>query len=188
MSMNPGNEQQSPARNQPDPPEGKIVTPEQGEIVFRVESLDAPPPLPIDYATPEPGQHPVRIVLQIAGVVFALLLVAALVVFLRPISARPNAPRITAAKTDVANFQVALDAFEIDTNRLPTQAEGLQALVLQPSSAAGWHGPYVKMVPTDPWGKPYNYIIPGKHNPKRFDLWSNGPDSKSGTRDDIGNW
>ena len=40
----------------------------------------------------------------------------------------------------------------------------------------------------DPWGNPYIYYYPGKHNPDSYDLLSAGPDGKEGTDDDIGNW
>jgi general secretion pathway protein G len=41
--------------------------------------------------------------------------------------------------------------------------------------------------PPDPWGKDYQYIMPGKHNTTGFDLFSFGNDGvESG--DDIGNW
>ena len=35
---------------------------------------------------------------------------------------------------------------------------------------------------------PYNYVVPGKHNPTGYDLYSSGPDRTPGTDDDIGNW
>ena len=28
----------------------------------------------------------------------------------------------------------------------------------------------------DPWSKPFHYLMPGKHNPDKYDLWSGGPD------------
>ena len=40
----------------------------------------------------------------------------------------------------------------------------------------------------DPWGKDYQYTVPGTHNPKNFDLFSPGPDGLPNTTDDIGNW
>jgi hypothetical protein len=36
----------------------------------------------------------------------------------------------------------------------------------------------------DPWGKPYHYLFPGKHNPNKYDLWSGGPDGTA----EFGNW
>ena len=41
---------------------------------------------------------------------------------------RSEHARITAARADIANLEVALDAFEVDTGRYPTTEEGLAAL------------------------------------------------------------
>ena len=35
----------------------------------------------------------------------------------------------------------------------------------------------------DPWGKFYQYKVPGTHNPESYDLWATTPDGKV-----IGNW
>ena len=64
----------------------------------------------------------------------------------------------------------------------------LQDLLVQPSNAKNWHGPYLDKLPTDPWGNPYIYYYPGKHSANSYDLLSPGPDSKEGTDDDIVSW
>lgn len=100
--------------------------------------------------------------------------------------------RVTAAKTDIASLETALDAFEIDTGRYPTAEEGLSALVTQPSGipADSWHGPYLKHggIPKDPWGNAYVYQQPGTHNTNSYDLSSGGADGTPGTDDDVTNW
>ena len=48
---------------------------------------------------------------------------------------------------------------------------------------------YLKRVPVDPWGNPYQYLAPGTRG--AFDLYSLGADGKEGGSDhdaDIGNW
>jgi general secretion pathway protein G len=72
---------------------------------------------------------------------------------------RSEQARITAARTQISQFEVALDAFEIDIGRYPTTAEGLWALVEKPASQSeGWLQPYLKRdVPLDPWGNEYTY-------------------------------
>jgi general secretion pathway protein G len=52
-----------------------------------------------------------------------------------------------------------------------------------------WHGPYLdtNYPRKDPWGRPYVYECPGKHNPESFDLYSLGPNGKGGD-EAIGNW
>jgi general secretion pathway protein G len=102
---------------------------------------------------------------------------------------RSEQARITAAHTDIANLEVALDSFEVDTGRLPSTEEGLIALIEMPAQLTDWKGPYIKRgVPNDPWGSPYVYKSPGDHNTNDYDLSSYGPDKKEGGGDDIDNW
>lgn len=102
---------------------------------------------------------------------------------------RSEQARITAARTDIARLEAALDAFEVDTGRYPTTEEGLQALVEEPPGVRGWNGEYIRRgVPLDPWGNPYQYISPGRQNTTSFDLFSFGPDGEEGGGDDIDNW
>ena len=102
---------------------------------------------------------------------------------------RSEQARITAARTDIANLEVALDSFEIDTGRYPATEEALSALVEQPTNLKEWHGPYIKRgVPKDPWGNPYFYKQPGDHNTTGYDLYSYGPNGQEGGDDDIDNW
>jgi general secretion pathway protein G len=94
--------------------------------------------------------------------------------------------RITAAKADInGGIKSALGAYEVDNGFYP---KSLQDLLVQPSNARNWHGPYLDKLPLDPWGSPYVYYYPGKHNPTGYDLLSIGRDQKEGTDDDIGNW
>ena len=102
---------------------------------------------------------------------------------------RSEQARITAARADIANLEVLLDAFEIDTGRYPTAQEGLGALLEEPGDIREWHGPYLtRGMPKDPWGNPYVYRCPGQHNTTSYDLCSSGPDGTEGGDDDIDNW
>lgn len=101
---------------------------------------------------------------------------------------RSQQARETAAKADISNIETAINAFEIDTGRFPTNEEGLAALLQQPPSVQSWRGPYLQRgMPKDPWGNPYVYRYPGQVNTSGFDLVSLGPDGREGN-DDIGNW
>ena len=101
---------------------------------------------------------------------------------------RSQEAKITAARTDIANLEVAIDTFEVDCARYPTTEEGIRALVEQPADLTGWMGPYLRRgVPKDPWGNPYVYQCPGEHNTDGYDLYSHGPDGQEGG-DDIDNW
>jgi general secretion pathway protein G len=98
---------------------------------------------------------------------------------------RSEQARQTAVRADISSIKTALDAFEVDNGFYP---RSLQDLFQQPGNAKNWHGPYLENVPQYPWGNPYVYTYPGRHNANSYDLMSVGPDGKSGTDDDIGNW
>ena len=98
----------------------------------------------------------------------------------------PQVLRYTgSAKSETAKLQIeelgaGLDLFHLEVGRYPTTAEGLQALVEQPTGISGWNGPYLKKknVPDDPWGNPYHYRSPGEQNV--YDLYSYGSDNMEG--------
>jgi general secretion pathway protein G len=103
-------------------------------------------------------------------------------------SGRAEQAKETAAVTEIASFNTALAAYEVDTGSYPREQDGLRALVIQPSDVSGWRGPYLLSdIPMDPWGHPYTYQYPGKLNPSGYDIISAGPDGQFGTADDIYN-
>jgi general secretion pathway protein G len=100
--------------------------------------------------------------------------------------------KIKAAKTQIENFKLALNRFEIDMGRFPSSSEGLKALIERPTGdkAKAWQGPYLdgNTIPIDQWETAWNYRFPGQQRPDGFDIWSNGPDTREGGGDDITNW
>jgi general secretion pathway protein G len=119
-----------------------------------------------------------------------LVILAVLAAIVIPkFAGRSQQAKVTAAQSQIAGFETALDSFEVDTGFYPQGSAGLNALVDQPSNAQNWKGPYLKKgVPLDPWGNAYIYSYPGKNNPKGYDLMSVGPDGRAGGEDDIVNW
>jgi general secretion pathway protein G len=100
----------------------------------------------------------------------------------------PSRPApVTAAMTQIANLETALDAFRADNGFYPSGRNGLQDLVQQPAGAANWRGPYLDSVPKDPWGHDYVYDCPGRHTASGhpYDLVCPGPPGKSAP---IDNW
>jgi general secretion pathway protein G len=119
-------------------------------------------------------------------VVMIIGILAALVI--PKIAGKSEQARVTAAHADIyGGIKTALDSYEVDNGFYP---KSLQDLIQQPGNAKNWRGPYLDpaTLPIDPWGYPYVYFYPGKHNPNSYDLLSVGPDGKEGTDDDIGNW
>ena len=124
-----------------------------------------------------------------------LLLVVVIIGILAAIVAprligRSEEARVAAAQADLKTLGNQLAAYEVDNGRFPTTAQGLAALLLQPTgnpAPKNWKGPYIdaKELPVDPWDSPYKYIYPGQRNPNGYDLLSNGPDGLEGSEDDI---
>jgi len=105
------------------------------------------------------------------------------------LAGRTEESRVTAAKAQISSFGTALDVFETDNGYYPRGSEGLNELLVAPSDATNWKGPYLKTeIPVDPWQQPYIYEYPGKNNPNGYDLSSGGPDKRPGTEDDITSW
>jgi general secretion pathway protein G len=119
-----------------------------------------------------------------------LVILAVLAAIVIPkFSGRSQQAKLTAAQSQIASIELALDAFEVDTGAYPQGNGGLAALVDEPSGARNWKGPYLKKgVPLDPWGNEYVYVYPGKNNPRGYDLMSVGPDGRPGGDDDVTNW
>lgn len=97
---------------------------------------------------------------------------------------------IKAARAQINGLEKALDQYRLDSGHYPSSEQGLAALAMRPANEAKWDGPYLtKAVPSDPWGNPYVYSMPGEHG--EFDLRSYGKDGKpggEGEAGDIGNW
>lgn len=90
-----------------------------------------------------------------------------------------------------SSLNAPLEQFRIHMGDYPSTEEGIEALLrAPPGREARWRGPYIREIPLDPWGRPYQYRFPGTRNPlgaRGFDLWSKGPNpnDESGI---IGNW
>jgi len=131
--------------------------------------------------------QPAFTLIELLLVLVILGILAAIVV--PKFAGRTEQARQTAAQSQIATFGTALDAFEVDNGYYPKGKNGLADLVQQPRDAQNWKGPYMKgEIPNDPWGHPYIYECPGRHNPSSYDLMSMGADARVGGDDDITNW
>ncbi|WP_079229528.1 type II secretion system major pseudopilin GspG [Pseudomonas putida] len=94
---------------------------------------------------------------------------------------------------DLATLEQALDMYRLDNLRFPSNEQGLAALVKKPTQEPlprSWRSDgYVRRLPEDPWGTPYQYRMPGEHG--RVDVYSLGADGVPGGEGqdaDLGNW
>lgn len=129
--------------------------------------------------------------IEIMVVVVILAILAAAVV--PRIMDRPDEARVTKARQDIRVLESALELYRLDNFNYPSTQQGLEALVQRPSGdppAPNWKsGGYVKALPKDPWGNPYQFLSPGVK--AEVDIFSYGADGRPGgaeTAADIGNW
>ena len=90
---------------------------------------------------------------------------------------------VTAAKSQIGDFKLALEMYRQDCKRYPTMEQGLEALWEKPILSpvpVNWNGPYIdKMLPLDPWDGEYIYSVPGE-NGLPFSISSYGADGVPG--------
>jgi general secretion pathway protein G len=125
----------------------------------------------------------IMVVLVIMGVLAALIV--------PNLMGRPDQARATAARQDVGALMQALKLYRLDNGEYPSAPQGLRALVEKPASGKAppnWRN-YLERLPSDPWGKPYQYLNPGTNG--EIDVFSLGADGEPGgekANADIGSW
>ena len=97
------------------------------------------------------------------------------------------------ARADISVLEQSIEGYRLDNFVFPTNEQGLQALVAPPAGMTRpdryREGGYIRRLPQDPWGNPYQYAVPGEKG--RFDIYSFGADGRKGGEGDdadIGNW
>lgn len=108
----------------------------------------------------------------LAVVVILGLLAATLTVGL---SGKFGKARHEIAKTQIAFLAGQVETFKLDAQRLPTASEGLRMLT-SPANASYYTDPG-KL--SDPWSKPYLYVVPGPDG-LPFEIISYGADGQPG--------
>ncbi|GAB5489394.1 MAG: type II secretion system major pseudopilin GspG [Parasphingorhabdus sp.] len=123
---------------------------------------------------------------ELLVVIFILGLLTTIVV----INVLPSQDRamVEKARADIATLSQALEMYRLDNLSYPGSSDGLQALTAPPSSLANSSryrkGGYIKKLPEDPWGRPYQYDNPGRQGPG-FDLYSLGSDGAPGGEEEA---
>ena len=99
--------------------------------------------------------------------------------------------RVSATRTQVKQLEGILELYRMDNVRYPSTEQGLDALVRKPASGAippNWK-PYLDKLPSDPWGRPYQFLNPGVKG--EIDVFSFGADGQpggEGKNADVGSW
>jgi general secretion pathway protein G len=103
--------------------------------------------------------------------------------------------KTNAAKSQIESLGLALNSYRLDNDAYPSTEQGLEALRTMPTVGEipkNWRGPYLtRVVPNDPWGRPYVFTSPGTENPKSYDLYTLGKDGVPGGMDedaDVTSW
>jgi general secretion pathway protein G len=125
-------------------------------------------------------------------VVIVIIGLLATVVIVNVLPTRDKA-MVEKAKADIALIEQGLEMYRLDNFNYPAGDQGLGALQTPPAGLAQpdryRRGGYLKRLPDDPWGKPYQYANPGTHG--AIDIYSLGADGApggTGENADIGNW
>ena len=109
---------------------------------------------------------------------------------------RPDQAKVIAARTDIQAVATSLEMYRLDNGHYPSTLQGLEALSKRPAGnppARNWNPQgYLKNLPVDPWGTPYQYLNPGVRTANGgYDLYSFAADGVLGGEGlgaDIGNW
>ena len=116
--------------------------------------------------------------IEIMVVVVILGVLSALIV--PNIIGRPDEARVTAARSEIQAIANALELYRLDNGIYPSSDQGLAALVARPAGEPrprNWNPDgYLKKLPEDPWGQPYQYRSQGR----QMEVYSLGADQRQG--------
>jgi len=98
---------------------------------------------------------------------------------------KPGEARVSAARMQIKQFQTAIQLYRTEQSHIPTQEQGLEALVAKPTSdpipprypEEGYLDS--RKLPADPWKNDYIYLAPGR-NGEPFEIMSYGSDGEPG--------
>jgi len=118
----------------------------------------------------------------VIGIIAVLLAVAA-----KNFIGAGTLAEVKKAEADMQTLTTAIESYKIMGGSYPSEAQGLKALEVRPSTAPkprSWTQ-QMKEVPTDPWGNAYTYKRSGSVLSNKPELITAGPDGIFGNEDDI---
>ena len=103
---------------------------------------------------------------------------------------RPAEAKVTAARMQLKQLKHAVELYRLDQGRVPSQEQGLEALVARPTRepipanypAEGYLDS--RSVPRDPWGHEFIYLALGRRG-ESFEIITYGSDGEPGGSDDA---
>ena len=118
---------------------------------------------------------------ELMVVIFIIGLLAT-VVLINVLPSQEKAMRVK-AQSDIATMSQAMEMYRLDNLTYPGAADGLASLRTPPANLAlpqnYRSGGYIKDLPSDPWGRPYQFASPGQAG-HPFEIFSLGADGKPG--------
>jgi general secretion pathway protein G len=118
-------------------------------------------------------------------VVIVIIGLLATVVLINVLPSQDRA-MVTKARADIATLETAMEMYRLDNLSYPSAADGLNALRQPPAGLTDPSryrpGGYVRSLPDDPWGRPYQLQVPGP-NGAPFAILSLGADGAPGGSD-----
>jgi general secretion pathway protein G len=132
-----------------------------------------------------PGRASGFTLLEMLAVIALIGIIAAVVV--PSVIGKLDKGKYGAGKAQLTTLGQKIENYALDNGTPPRQ---LQDLVVKPSDASNWQGPYGKASELkDPWSHDFGYKAPGAHG--SYDLIFYGQDGKPGGEgysQDVGNW
>ena len=95
--------------------------------------------------------------------------------------------KVETTKANLKTLQTAVNQFFMDIGRIPTQEEGLNALIQPPPGIENYDpGGYLEQtkIPKDGWKHEFVYVV-APESGKPFEIRSSGPDGEPYTDDDM---
>lgn len=113
-----------------------------------------------------------------------LVIIGMLVSLVGPrLFSKVDSAKVQTAMTQVKLLRGAIETMRLDLGVYPNVEQGLSLLVTPPTDEKlrkRWKGPYLEdALPADPWGNPYQYVVPGPEG-RPFGIYSFGADGKQG--------
>lgn len=143
------------------------------------------------FRSPSPRARGFTLVELMVVIVIIGLLATVVAINVMPSQDRAMAEK---ARADISVLEQAIETFRLENLSYPTTEQGLAALRQAPAGLARPEryrtGGYIRRLPDDPWGNPYQYRRPGRDGLpfEVFSLAADGAEGGEGDAADIGNW